>query len=128
MLEHFQHSGPLPRLQPSMALDGMLELRTMVAPRTLVRKKFHKVKFASLKILTHTQVAGKPRQARFGETAIGVRNHCADGRRILSSGIIEASADLKNLAFGRFHAQSAHHPLVFSFAGNVLDHHGFGIL
>ena len=34
----------------------------------------------------------------------------------------------KTFAIGHLHAQGAHHALVFALAGNVLDHHGFGVL
>jgi len=37
LLEHFHDPWPLPRLQPSMALDGMSEVRGLVVTRGMVR-------------------------------------------------------------------------------------------
>jgi len=46
LLEHFQHARALPRLRPSVALDGVLELRRLVAARRLVHTGIEPVKLA----------------------------------------------------------------------------------
>ena len=57
MLEHFHHSRPLPRLQSSMALDGVLELRGMVAPCGLVRNRFAPVGATVGRLILYTGAA-----------------------------------------------------------------------
>ena len=46
----------------------------------------------------YPKIAGESRQARLGETAVGICDCGANRRRILPSRITKAGADLKNFA------------------------------